>query len=83
MSTTPELEACGWFVRTKRTAEDSAGWIVADCSAHRHGAEYARLFAAAPKLLAVAQMINAHGVASPMVMKMAAEAIAAATGKGD
>lgn len=51
----PELEACGWYVRTKRTHEDSAGWLIADCSSTPHGADYARLFAAAPKLLKAAQ----------------------------
>ncbi|HIE4430013.1 TPA: hypothetical protein ACXM9H_000984 [Burkholderia multivorans] len=48
----PELEACGWYVRTKRTDADAAGWLVADCSTSPHGKEYARLFAASPKLLA-------------------------------
>ncbi|VWD60749.1 hypothetical protein BLA18628_07178 [Burkholderia aenigmatica] len=47
----PELEACGWYVRTKRTDADAAGWLVADCSTSPHGKEYARLFAAAPKML--------------------------------
>ncbi|MBR8376495.1 hypothetical protein KDW20_11975 [Burkholderia cenocepacia] len=51
----PELEACGWYVRTKRTDVDSAGWLVADCSTSPHGKEYARLFAAAPKLRTVAR----------------------------
>lgn len=50
--TGPELEACGWYVRTKRTDVDAAGWLVADCSTSPHGKEYARLFAAAPTLLA-------------------------------
>lgn len=49
--TGPELEACGWYVRTKRTDVDTAGWLVADCSTVPHGKEYARLFAAAPKML--------------------------------
>ncbi|KGS43914.1 gp39 domain protein [Burkholderia pseudomallei ABCPW 107] len=49
--TGPELEACGWYVRTKRTDVDAAGWLVADCSTVPHGKEYARLFAAAPKML--------------------------------
>jgi len=49
--TAPELEACGWFVRTKRTDTDSAGWLIADCSSTPHGADYARLFAKAPALL--------------------------------
>lgn len=51
ITTGPELEACGWYVRTKRTDVDTAGWLVADCSTVPHGKEYARLFAAAPKML--------------------------------
>ncbi|MDS0850104.1 hypothetical protein [Burkholderia cenocepacia] len=51
ITTGPELEACGWYVRTKRTEVDTAGWLVADCSTVPHGKEYARLFAAAPKML--------------------------------
>ncbi|QND94344.1 hypothetical protein SY91_01743 [Burkholderia cenocepacia] len=51
ITTGPELEACGWYVRTKRTDVDAAGWLVADCSTSPHGKEYARLFAAAPKML--------------------------------
>ncbi|WP_258181450.1 hypothetical protein [Burkholderia multivorans] len=47
----PELEACGWFVRTKRTEADPAGWLVADCSAMAdRGARLAKLFAAAPEM---------------------------------
>lgn len=49
--TGPELEACGWYVRTRRTDVDTAGWLVADCSTIPHGKEYARLFAAAPRML--------------------------------
>lgn len=52
ITTGPELEACGWYVHTKRTDVDAAGWLVADCSTIPHGKEYARLFAASPKLLA-------------------------------
>lgn len=44
------LEACGWFVRTQRTAGAGTGWLVADCSDGVNGAAYARLFAAAPEL---------------------------------
>ncbi|KWF90353.1 hypothetical protein [Burkholderia cepacia] len=51
ITTGPELEACGWDVRTKRTDVDAAGGLVADCSTSPHGKEYARLFAAAPKML--------------------------------
>ncbi|KGW43990.1 hypothetical protein [Burkholderia pseudomallei] len=51
ITTGPELEACGWYVRTKRTDVDTAGWLVADCSTVPHGKEYARLFAASPKML--------------------------------
>lgn len=45
-----ELEAVGWFVRTKRTNEDSAGWLIADCSTATHGREWATLFAASQKM---------------------------------
>lgn len=55
ITTGPELEACGWYVRTKRTDVDTAGWLVADCSTVPHGKEYARLFAASPALLTVAR----------------------------
>ncbi|WP_261547349.1 hypothetical protein [Burkholderia multivorans] len=55
ITTMPELEACGWFVRTKRTDVDAAGWLVADCSTVPNGKEYARLFAAAPQLRTVAR----------------------------
>ena len=58
ITTGPELEACGWYVRTKRTDVDTAGWLVADCSTIPHGKEYARLFAASPKLLALLEMIH-------------------------
>ncbi|UIY60045.1 hypothetical protein [Burkholderia cepacia] len=51
ITTGRELEACGWYVRTKRTDVETAGWLVADCSTVPHGKEYARLFAAAPKML--------------------------------
>ena len=52
----PALEACGSLIRTKRTEEDRAGWLVAEvvlpganCS------QIAALFAATPDLLAAAQ----------------------------
>ncbi|WP_255218890.1 hypothetical protein [Paraburkholderia kururiensis] len=58
----PELEACGWFVRTKRTAADPAGWLVADCSAMGgRGAEFAKLFAAS-RAMADALLIALEGV---------------------
>lgn len=52
---TPRLEACGPFVHATRSINDEIGeaWLVADCSSSPHGAEYARLFAAAPDMLAV------------------------------
>ncbi|UQN68299.1 hypothetical protein L0Z11_11440 [Burkholderia multivorans] len=59
ITTGPELEACGWYVRTKRTDVDAAGWLVADCSTVPHGKEYARLFAASPVLLAAASAFMA------------------------
>ncbi|WP_321789327.1 hypothetical protein [Burkholderia pyrrocinia] len=57
INTGPELEACGWYVRTTRTDVDTAGWLVADCSTVPHGKEYARLFAASPKLLAACERL--------------------------
>jgi hypothetical protein len=85
----PELEACGWYVRTKRTAEDSAGWLVADCSSTPHGAEYARLFAASPKLLKAAQGLLRIATRNDVteqeqleIAEAAIEAIQAALGKG-
>lgn len=47
ITTGPELEACGWYVRTKRTADDPTSWLVADCSAHPNGTAYAQVFASA------------------------------------
>ncbi|KAG0162957.1 hypothetical protein DFQ30_000966 [Apophysomyces sp. BC1015] len=47
---TPNLEACGWFVRTRRTADDQSGLLVADCSRQPNGADNAKLFSAAPDL---------------------------------
>ncbi|WP_175770368.1 hypothetical protein [Burkholderia anthina] len=55
----PELEACGWYVRVKRTATEPHGWLVADCSTAPHGKDYARLFAAAPELLAACERLLA------------------------
>ncbi|AOI57409.1 hypothetical protein [Burkholderia diffusa] len=46
-----ELEAYGPFVSARR---GDTTHQVADCSVHPHGREYARLFAAAPRLLVVA-----------------------------
>ena len=51
-----ELEAVGWFVRTKRTNEDSAGWLIADCSTATHGREWATLFASSQKLRGASHM---------------------------
>jgi len=53
-----ELEAAGNYVRTKMTAEDRRGWLIADCwtdvviPGHR---ERAILFASAYKLLAACE----------------------------
>lgn len=48
----PELETQGPFVLARRGDKT---YLAADCSASKHGIEYARLFAAAPKLLKAAQ----------------------------
>jgi hypothetical protein len=77
----PELEACGWYVRTKRTAEDSARWLVADCSAHRHGSDYARQFAATGDMLTALETILAGGRLTSAEQAMCAAAIAKATGR--
>lgn len=77
----PELEACGWYVRTKRTAEDSAGWLVADCSAHRHGSEYARQFAASRDMLTALETVLAGGHLNTGEQAIVANAIARATGR--
>jgi hypothetical protein len=77
----PELEACGWYVRTKRTAEDSAGWLIADCSSTPHGDEYARQFAATRDMLtALQEVLKTPGLQSG-VQAMCAAAIAKATGR--
>ncbi|VWD20470.1 hypothetical protein [Burkholderia contaminans] len=56
----PQLEACSWDVRTKRTADDPAGWLVADCSAaNERGSMLATLFAAAPDMAAILEIIAA------------------------
>lgn len=85
ITTGPELEACGWYVRTKRTDVDSAGWLVADCSTIPHGKEYARLFAASPKLLAALsglyELVSTLSVPDEQYLRVtkAAAAIALAT----
>ncbi|MBY4799934.1 hypothetical protein K6W78_07945 [Burkholderia cepacia] len=54
----PELEACGWFVRTKRTADDPTGALIADCSAAPDGAKYAREFAVMHDALDLLEIIH-------------------------
>ncbi|KVG33832.1 hypothetical protein [Burkholderia diffusa] len=53
----PQLEACGWFVRTKRTADDPTGALIADCSAAPDGAKYAREFAVMPDALDLLEVV--------------------------
>ncbi|CAG9259542.1 conserved hypothetical protein [Burkholderia diffusa] len=85
INTGPELEACGWYVRTKRTDVDTAGWLVADCSTVPHGKEYARLFAASPALLAALsglyELVSTLSVPDEQYLRVteAAAAIALAT----
>lgn len=85
ITTGPELEACGWYVRTKRTDVDTAGWLVADCSTVPHGKEYARLFAASPALLAALsglyELVSTLSVPDEQYLRVteAAAAIALAT----
>lgn len=81
-----ELEAVGWFVRTKRTNEDSAGWLIADCSTAAHGRAWATLFAAAPRLLAALTAIRSiefgHSEADICAVRMECDAaLAAAEGR--
>lgn len=77
----PELEACGWYVRTKRTAEDGAGWLIADCSRTPHGAKYARQFAASGDMLTALQEVLATPGLQSGLQAMCAAAIARATGR--
>lgn len=77
----PELEACGWYVRTKRTADGGAGWLVADCSAHRHGSDYARQFAASGDMLTALETVLAGGHLNTGEQAIVANAIAKALGK--
>ncbi|KUY74555.1 hypothetical protein WI25_01390 [Burkholderia cepacia] len=55
ITTGPELEAYGPYVSVRR---GDTTHQVADCSVHPHGRDYARLFAASPKLLALLEMIH-------------------------
>ncbi|AOJ69356.1 MULTISPECIES: hypothetical protein [Burkholderia] len=65
----PELEACGWDVLTKRTDVDPAGWLVADCSAAKErGSTLATLFAAAPNMSLVLEMIAADADAGVVMI---------------
>ncbi|MDN7489479.1 hypothetical protein QZM35_17365 [Burkholderia sp. AU45274] len=73
----PELEAYGPFVSARR---GDTTYQVADCSVHPHGKEYARLFAAAPRLLdALRDMVSDHAELSEGTLQFARAAIAAAT----
>ncbi|MBU9604448.1 hypothetical protein [Burkholderia multivorans] len=65
----PELEACGWFVRTKRTDVDPAGWLVADCSAaNERGAMLATLFSASPNMAEILEIIAADADAGTIML---------------
>ncbi|WP_176076882.1 hypothetical protein [Burkholderia dolosa] len=65
----PQLEACGWDVRTKRTADDPAGWHVADCSAaNERGSMLATLFAAAPDMADILEIIAADADAGTIML---------------
>jgi hypothetical protein len=68
----PQLEACGWDVRTQRTADDPAGWHVADCSpANERGSMFATLFAAAPDMAIVLEMLAAEADAGTVMIPSA------------
>ncbi|MFZ5440488.1 MAG: hypothetical protein ACOZQL_10795 [Myxococcota bacterium] len=53
----PEAEACGWYVRTKRTAEDGGGFLLAN-----FGAPEADHFAFGPEHGSVLAAITAEAV---------------------
>ncbi|MCO1360353.1 hypothetical protein L0Y97_15435 [Burkholderia multivorans] len=68
-TTMPELEACGWFVRTKRTDVDPSGLLVADCSAaNERGSMLATLFAAAPDMADILEIIAADADAGTIML---------------
>jgi hypothetical protein len=70
ITTMPELEACGWFVRTKRADVDPSGWLVADCSAaNERGAMLATLFAASPDMAEILEIIAADADAGKLLIK--------------
>jgi hypothetical protein len=75
----PELEASGPFVRTTHPTMSRA--LVADCSMHRHGAEYARQFAASGDMLTALQEVLATPGLQSGLQAMCAAAIAKATGQ--
>lgn len=56
-----EFEACGSFVRTKRTPDGCGGRLVAECAhCNGFGEQTAQLFAAAPRMLAALKEIEAY-----------------------
>lgn len=56
-----EFEACGSFVRTKRAPDGSGGLLVAECAhCNGFGEQTAKLFSAAPLMLAALKEIEAY-----------------------
>ena len=80
-----ELEACGCLIRTKRTAEDSAGVIISEVF-HQYApnaSDLAKQMAAAPELLEVARGILVEDMLQYLPAEYVAKvrgAIAKATG---
>ncbi|WP_131754076.1 hypothetical protein [Burkholderia vietnamiensis] len=69
ITTMPELEACGWFVRTKRTDVDPSGLLVADCSAaNDRGSMLATLFAASPNMAEILEILAADADAGKVMI---------------
>lgn len=51
-----QWEQCSNIIRTKITADDRAGFLIAECPANMpHSQEHARLIASAPELLEMLQ----------------------------
>lgn len=79
----PELEAGGTMVFSIRHIDNEVAEsaLVADCSMHRHSAEYARLFASSRDMLDALQEVLATPGLQSGLQAMCAAAIAKATGR--
>lgn len=74
----PDLEAYGPYVSARHGDMSEQ---VADCSAHRHGSEYARQFAASGDMLAALETVLTGGHLTTGEQAIVANAIAKAMGK--